>query len=173
MTGSLADASFLKMILYIATTAVILAVFFALAWKIYLPAVLGMSETTSEKRILSKEEVTRTVKSKNPVGTYAMIEWKKLYRTPAWFMNCVLMPLIWPVFMLGIALVSVISSLGMAKTTGLWTRLVADGTIFRLLKGELPVAIAVLTAAGIAVMMSMFCVISATAMSRKAANTFI
>ena len=31
--------------------------------KIYLPAVLGMSETTSEKRILSKEEVTRTVKS--------------------------------------------------------------------------------------------------------------
>ncbi len=37
------------MILYIATTAVILAVFFALAWKIYLPAVLGMSETTSEK----------------------------------------------------------------------------------------------------------------------------
>ena len=82
-------------------------------------------------------------------------------------MNCVLMPLIWPVFMLGIALVSVISSLGMAKTTGLWTRLVADGTIFRLLKGELPVAVAVLTAAGIAVMMSMFCVISATAMSRK------
>mgnify|MGYP000270152410 FL=1 len=70
MTGSLADASFLKMILYIATTAVILAVFFALAWKIYLPAVLGMSETTSE-RILSKEEVTRTVKSKNPVRTYA------------------------------------------------------------------------------------------------------
>ena len=88
MTGSLADASFLKMILYIATTAVILAAFFALAWKIYLPAVLGMSETTSEKRILSKEEVTRTVKSKNPVRTYAMIEWKKLYRTPAWFMNC-------------------------------------------------------------------------------------
>ena len=159
MTGSLADASFLKMILYIATTAVILAVFFALAWKIYLPAVLGMSETTSEKRILSKEEVTRTVKSKNPVRTYAMIEWKKLYRTPAWFMNCVLMPLIWPVFMLGIALISIISSLGMAKTTGLWTRLVADGTIFRLLKGELPVAVAVLTAAGIAVMMSMFCVI--------------
>ena len=116
MTGSLADASFLKMILYIATTAVILAVFFALAWKIYLPAVLGMSETTSEKRILSKEEVTRTVKSKNPVRTYAMIEWKKLYRTPAWFMNCVLMPLIWPVFMLGIALISIISSLGMAKT---------------------------------------------------------
>ena len=167
MTGSLADASFLKMILYIATTAVILAVFFALAWKIYLPAVLGMSETTSEKRILSKEEVTRTVKSKNPVRTYAMIEWKKLYRTPAWFMNCVLMPLIWPVFMLGIAFISIISSLGMAKTTGLWTRLVADGTIFRLLKGELPVAVAVLTAAGIAVMMSMFCVISATAMSRK------
>ena len=66
MTGSLADASFLKMILYIATTAVILAVFFALAWKIYLPAVLGMSETTSEKRILSKEEVTRTVKSNDP-----------------------------------------------------------------------------------------------------------
>lgn len=64
------------MILYIATTAVILAVFFALAWKIYLPAVLGMSETTSEKRILSKEEVTRTVKSKNPIRTYAMIEWK-------------------------------------------------------------------------------------------------
>ena len=116
-----------KMILYIATTAVILAVFFALAWKIYLPAVLGMSETTSEKRILSKEEVTRTVKSKNPIRTYAMIEWKKLYRTPAWFMNCVLMPLIWPVFMLGIALVSVISSLGMAKTTGLWTRLVEIG----------------------------------------------
>ena len=113
-----------------------------------------MSETTSEKRILSKEEVTRTVKSKNPVRTYAMIEWKKLYRTPAWFMNCVLMPLIWPVFMLGIALISIISSLGMAKTTGLWTRLVADGTIFRLLKGELPVAVAV-------------CVISATAMSRK------
>ena len=96
-----------------------------------------------------------------------MIEWKKLYRTPAWFMNCVLMPLIWPVFMLGIALISIISSLGMAKTTGLWNRLVADGTIFRLLKGELPVAVAVLTAAGIAVMTSMFCVISATAMSRK------
>ncbi|WP_461878510.1 putative ABC transporter permease subunit [Fusicatenibacter sp.] len=167
MTGSLAEASLLKMILYIATTAVILAVFFALAWKIYLPAVLGMSETTSEKRRLTKEEVTRTVKSRNPIRTYAMIEWKKLYRTPAWFMNCVLMPLIWPVFMLGIALISVISSLGMAKATGFLHTLSADGTIYHILRGELPVAIAVLTAAGIAVMVSMFCLISATAMSRK------
>lgn len=56
MTGSLADASFLKMILYIATTAVILAVFFALAWKIYLPAVLGMSETTSENAFYPKKK---------------------------------------------------------------------------------------------------------------------
>lgn len=167
MTGSLAEASLLKMILYIATTAVILAVFFALAWKIYLPAVLGMSETTSEKRRLTKEEVTRTVKSRNPIRTYAMIEWKKLYRTPAWFMNCVLMPLIWPVFMLGIALISVISSLGMAKATGFLHTLSADGTIYHILRGELPVAIAVLTAAGIAVMVSIFCLISATAMSRK------
>lgn len=167
MTGSLADASILKMILYYGTTAIILAVFFALAWKIYLPAVLGMSETTSEKRILSKEEVSRTVKSRNPIRTYAMIEWKKLYRTPAWFMNCVLMPLIWPVFMLGIALISVVSSLGMAQAAGFLRALSEDGTIFHILKGELPVAIAVLTAAGIAVMVSMFCLISATAMSRK------
>ena len=167
MTGGLADASLLKMLLYIATTAVILAAFFALAWKIYLPAVLGMSETTSEKRRLTKEEVTRTVKSRNPVRTYAMIEWKKLYRTPAWFMNCVLMPLIWPIFMLGITLISVISSLGMAKATGFLHTISADGTIYHILRGELPVAIAVLTAAGIAVMVSMFCLISATAMSRK------
>ena len=167
MTGSLADASLLKMILYIAATAVILAVFFALAWKIYLPAVLGMSETTSEKRRLTKEEVARTVKSRNPVRTYAMIEWKKLYRTPAWFMNCVLMPLIWPIFMLAITLISVVSSFGMANATGFWRALSADGTIYHILQGELPVAVAVLIAAGIAVMVSMFCLISATAMSRK------
>ena len=70
MTGSLADASFLKMILYIATTAVILAVFFALAWKIYLPAVLGMSETTSETHFIQRRSDPNRQKQ-NPVRTYA------------------------------------------------------------------------------------------------------
>ena len=102
MTGSLADASFLKMILYIATTAVILLSFSPSPGKS--TSRLSSHERDHQRKThLSKEEVTRTVKSKNPVRTYAMIEWKKLYRTPAWFMNCVLMPLIWPVFMLGIA----------------------------------------------------------------------
>lgn len=167
MTGSLAAASLVKMVLYYATAALILAVFFMLAWKIYLPAVLGMSETTSEKRRLSGEEIKRTVKSQNPVRTYAMMEWKKLYRTPAWFMNCVLMPLIWPIFMFGIILLSIVSSLGAAKATGLWHQMIADGMAFQLLNGETPVAVAVLVAAGIAAMVSMFCLISATAMSRR------
>ncbi len=60
-------------------------------------------------------------------------------------MNCVLMPLIWPVFMLGIApSFQSFPALAWLKLPAFWTRLVADGTIFRLLKGELPVAVAVL-----------------------------
>ncbi len=76
MTGSLADASFLKMILYIATTAVILAVFFRPRLENLPPGCPRHERNHQRKRILSKEEVTRTVKSKNPVRTYAMIEWK-------------------------------------------------------------------------------------------------
>ncbi|MGN0316031.1 MAG: hypothetical protein ACI4EG_14740 [Fusicatenibacter sp.] len=40
---------------------------------------IKLSEPTGEKRRLSKGELEKTVRRRNPVVTYAWIEWKKLY----------------------------------------------------------------------------------------------
>ncbi|MCI5647980.1 MAG: hypothetical protein MR332_00870 [Fusicatenibacter sp.] len=166
LTRGISNGAIGYLFVYVGTCLIFLTLFFLIAWKVYLPGVLGMSETTGEKRRLSKGEVEKTVRRRNPVVTYAWIEWKKLYRTPVYFMNCVLMTLIWPFFLLAIVAVSLITSLGTAAVGGMLASLLEESELFGLLRGEVPVAVAILTAAGIAVMMSMMCMISSTALSR-------
>ena len=167
LTRGLGQSSLWYVLLFLVTCIAFVFLFLAAAKKLYLPSVLGMSESTGEKRKMSGEEVERSLRRKNPVRTYAAIEWKKLYRTPVFFMNCVLMTLIWPLFLFAILAVSVFSSIHMAAAGGFLKELLADGTLSALLSGETPIGAAALVAAGIALFPTMVCQVSSTALSRQ------
>lgn len=172
LAKGVSHGSFIYILFYYGTTVLIFAVFLLIAQKLYLPAVLGMSEATAEKRKLTEAEVRREVRSTNPVKAYGRIEWKKLYRTPVYFMNCVLMTLIWPVFFLVIIAVSVLGSSGTAAFMNLFSQMTGRGALplFTLLRGDGPVAVAVLIVGCVAAFISMMCLVSSTAISRQGDN---
>ena len=164
-------ASLPDMLLFYVTTLAFLVVFLLIAQKIYLPAALGMSEAAGSKKKLTDAQVQKELKRKDPIKAYRRIEWKKLCRTPVYFMNCVLMALIWPVLCLAIILFSVFQSAGDSEFQELM-RLLSDGGLQAgsLLRGDFPVAVAVLVVGCAVAFFSLFCQISSTAISRQGKN---
>lgn len=67
---------------------------------LYLKGVVGISETTSKRKKLGSKEFRKATQKNSEIKTYTLKEIKHLLRTPAYFMNCVLVNFIWPIFML-------------------------------------------------------------------------
>jgi ABC-2 type transport system permease protein len=66
----------------------------------YFKGLIGISETVSKRKKLTKEQFDKTVVMNSAVKSYAIKELRLLFRTPVYFINCVLMNLIWPFFLL-------------------------------------------------------------------------
>ncbi|NLM26417.1 MAG: hypothetical protein GX208_09950 [Firmicutes bacterium] len=65
---------------------------------VYIKGVMGFSET-SAKRKVSQLELEAKVKERSALISYTIVELKLLLRTPVYFLNCVLMNFLWPVFL--------------------------------------------------------------------------
>lgn len=63
----------------------------------YLKGVIGISETSSRR--LGKLNLRRSVKQRSVIYSYAINELRLLFRTPIYFLNCVLINFMWPVFL--------------------------------------------------------------------------
>ncbi|MBP1920789.1 putative ABC transporter permease subunit [Youngiibacter multivorans] len=82
----------------IAASLLSMAVFYAVGNAIYFKGVMGVLDSSSRRKKLSTGELEKETTSKPILLAYSLKELKLLMRTPAYFMNCVLVSLIFPLF---------------------------------------------------------------------------
>ncbi len=91
---------FINLILFIVITVAALMIFIILGQALYFKGVMGVSETASKRKILSSHELIKNTTQNSSLNIYILKELKLLFRTPIYFMNCVLMNFLFPVFLL-------------------------------------------------------------------------
>jgi ABC-2 type transport system permease protein len=91
---------FINLSLFIVITLAALMIFIILGEVLYFKGVMGVSETTSKRKTLSSHDLIKSTIQSSSLKVYILKELKLLFRTPIYFMNCVLMNFLWPVFLL-------------------------------------------------------------------------
>lgn len=89
-----------NILLFIIINIGALLIFTFVGEALYLKGVVGISETTSKRKKLGSKEFSKATQKNSEIKTYTLKEIKHLLRTPAYFMNCILVNFLWPVFML-------------------------------------------------------------------------
>lgn len=151
---------FINLILFVVITAAALIIFIVLGQALYFKGVMGVSETTSKRKILSSNQLTRSTTQSSSLKGYLLKELKLLFRTPIYFMNCVLMNFLWPVFIL----IPLFSQKGDTGQIGQISKLLRDGK-------AAGIAIGIFFA--FVVFASSSNLISSTSISREGKNLFI
>lgn len=85
-----------QLLIFLAITVAFLALFLLVASKLYFGGVLSMSETTSKRQKITAAEGEKLVRRQSVMSAYLKKELRLLFRTPVYFLNCILMVLIWP-----------------------------------------------------------------------------
>ncbi|QGU94619.1 hypothetical protein GOM49_05455 [Clostridium bovifaecis] len=91
---------FINLGLFIALTLLCLFLFIAIGEALYFKGVIGISETTSRRTKLSTIEFSKATEQNSLLKAYTLKELKILFRTPAYFMNCIIINFFWPIFLL-------------------------------------------------------------------------
>lgn len=91
-------AGFLNLLLFFGVSAAVFALLMVLGERIYFKGVVGLYETGSKRHMITGVQLDRAAAPGSQFKTYAMTELKLLFRTPIYFLNCVLINFIWPIF---------------------------------------------------------------------------
>lgn len=151
---------FVNLMIFLLICLLFVMLFLSFGEGIYFKGVVGISETSVKRRKFSETELGRYGRRKSVLRAYVIKELKLLFRTPVYFMNCVLMNFIFPVF---IMLPFFAQPEGMKELQGLSIYL-KDG------RGS---AIALAVAFGISVFVTSTNGITASAISREGTNIFV
>ncbi|QUH25929.1 putative ABC transporter permease subunit [Serpentinicella alkaliphila] len=87
-------------IIFIAITIVLYTIFLFIAEKIYFKGVAGISEVGSKKKELSKKQLEKGAVRSSVILSYTSKELRILFRTPIYFLNCILISFIFPFILL-------------------------------------------------------------------------
>jgi ABC-2 type transport system permease protein len=93
-------AGLANLALYLGLSALFFLAFAALGQRIYFKGVMGLSESAARRRRLSDEQLDKSTVPRSALLAYFLKEWRLLVRTPAYFLNCVLLSFLWPVLVL-------------------------------------------------------------------------
>ena len=104
LVNAIATNSIGSFIIYLLITAFAYIVFMMLADKLYIPGVKRISNNAIHHKE-SVAAVLSTTKKKNKQLSYLKKELKLLMRTPAFFSNCILSNLLWPIIIILIYLI--------------------------------------------------------------------
>ncbi len=144
---------------YAAFTIVLIVIFLTLGELLYFKGVIGVSETSSKRRRLSSKEYEKNVIQTPIIKSYIIKEIKLLFRTPIYFMNCILMNFLWPIFFV-IPLAANPSGFG------------AFQEIFAVLSNDKYAGIILVVSFGISIFVSATNSIAATSISREGQNIY-
>ena len=95
MTGN----TLINLLYYIGVNLAAIGVFMLIAQLIYFRTVVGISGGRNTVGRKSFESVVKKTRVRPVAATYMKKEFRLLFRTPAYFMNCILINLIWPLFL--------------------------------------------------------------------------
>lgn len=86
-----------SLLLYILVNIGFIVVLLGLADVCYFKGVIGLSskDTASKK---SSSNILKNIKVESPTNSYFKKEIRTLFRTPSYFLNCILINFIWPIF---------------------------------------------------------------------------
>ncbi len=90
----------LNILLYIGFSIFIYVLILWLGELIYLRGVVGMSETNSSRKKSDSMNLDEKAEQNSVVIAYTLVELKLLFRTPIYFVNCVMINFLWPVFLI-------------------------------------------------------------------------
>ena len=94
---TLTNQNIMSLIIYILITIAFIVIFLGLARFTYLDSVIGMSaKDTSVHQRSSK--LIKNLKEHGIFKAYVLKEFKVLMRTPSFFINCVIINILWPIF---------------------------------------------------------------------------
>jgi ABC-2 type transport system permease protein len=89
-----------NILLFLVITIALLFILLLLGEALYFKGLIGISQAASKRKKLSKEEFDESTTQSSSLKAYLVKELRLLFRTPAYFMNCVLMNLLFPVILL-------------------------------------------------------------------------
>ncbi|EET86743.1 transporter protein [Clostridium carboxidivorans P7] len=89
-----------NIILFLIITLCTLFIFLIAGEKLYFKGVIGISEAPSARRKLNNKDLQKVSRKSSPIKSLVGKELKILFRTPIYFMNCIIMNFLWPVFLL-------------------------------------------------------------------------
>ena len=156
----------LMLILFLISALAFVVLFILVARAVYIKSVVEMSQTKSKSKRLSSEELSKAVRKRSKVRAYVVKELKIAFRTPIYFMNCIMLSLLWPVFLLIPMITGMLNDNGEAAT--------AEGEMsfsqFMTLYPELPAGLCIMVVFGLTVLAVSFSMLNNTAVSREGKN---
>ncbi|WP_088350145.1 putative ABC transporter permease subunit [Bacillus cereus] len=100
---ALVESANWKGLLYVIIFAVISFVFFVLFYYIaertYLKGVIGLSTSTAKKEVISAEGLQKSTVQSSHLKAYVKKEFKTLFRTPQFFLNCIVQTFVMPIML--------------------------------------------------------------------------
>ncbi len=99
MMKSISDQSAFELIIYLIANVIYVAVFLFLASKMYLKGVSDINTTKSKRSKSIAGQAIEKSSQKGIFASYLKKEFLVLFRTPPFFMDCIAINLLWPVFM--------------------------------------------------------------------------
>lgn len=90
----------INVLLFLIVTIALLLILLVLGEVLYFKGVIGISQSSSKRKKLSREEFEESTVQSSVLKSYLLKELRLLFRTPSYFMNCVLMNFLFPAILL-------------------------------------------------------------------------
>lgn len=100
LAENISSRGFINLGLFIVMTVISLIVFILVGEGLYFKGVIGTSEAASKRKQLSNDELYKATKQNSILKAYTIKELKILFRTPAYFLNCVVINFFWPIIII-------------------------------------------------------------------------
>lgn len=97
LTDAMANKHMLSFVWYILGNVVLLAIFLGLAQLLYFKGLIGVTGSSDGSKRKKKTGELKMKKPSKPLVAYFKKEWKILFKTPAFFLNCIVVNILWPI----------------------------------------------------------------------------
>jgi len=89
-----------NILIFVGISVLFTALFLTLGETLYFKGLVGISETKSKRRKITSEQFEKSVVKSSAIRSCTIKELKLLFRTPVYFINCVMTNFLWPVIFL-------------------------------------------------------------------------
>ncbi|MGE7852313.1 putative ABC transporter permease subunit [Bacillus paramycoides] len=99
LVESAAWKGLLYVLIYILISIAFFGLFYYIAERTYLKGVIGLSTSTAKKEVISAEGLQKSTVQSSHLKAYVKKEFKTLFRTPQFFLNCIVQTFVMPIML--------------------------------------------------------------------------